>query len=38
MTAIQRRINRVTGAAGRGGRRTASRRVQGAMRARASAT
>lgn len=36
MTAIQRLINRVTGVSGRGGRVTASRRVQSAMRARAS--
>lgn len=36
MSAIQRRINRITGVSGRGGRRAASRRVQSAMRARAS--
>lgn len=38
MTAIQRQINRVTGVSGRGGRATASRRVQSSMRARASNT
>nr|DAO27711.1 MAG TPA: hypothetical protein [Caudoviricetes sp.] len=38
MTDMQRRINRVTGVSGRGGRVTASRRIQSAMRARASAT
>lgn len=38
MTAMQRQINRVTGVAGAGGRRAASRRVQSSMRARASST
>lgn len=38
MTAIQRRINRITGVSGRGGRVTASRRVQASMRASASMT
>lgn len=38
MTAMQRRINRITGVSGRGGRATASRRVQSSMRATASAT
>lgn len=35
MTAIQRRINRVTGVSGRGGRRAISNRIQTVMRARA---
>lgn len=35
MTAMQRLINRITGVSGAGGRRTASRRVQSAMQARA---
>jgi hypothetical protein len=38
MTAMQRQINRITGVSGAGGRRTASRRVQSAMRARAAST
>ena len=36
MTAIQRRINAVTGVSGRGSRSQASRRVRSAMLARAS--
>lgn len=38
MTAMQRRINRATGVAGAGARARESRRVQSAMRARASST
>lgn len=38
MTALQRQINRLTGVSGRGGRVTAARRMQSAMRARAAAS
>lgn len=38
MSALQRRINRITGVAGAGARRRESRRVQALARANASAT